>query len=58
MSKEDYNVDNGASRVQTFISNFKNRIKKRKEKESNKKMKGLEDKIKKLKLELSSQITQ
>ena len=25
MSKEDYNVDNGASRVQTFISNFKNR---------------------------------
>ena len=32
--------------------------KKRKEKESNKKMKGLEDKIKKLKLELSSQITQ
>ena len=30
MSKEGYNVDKEASRVQTFISNFKNRELKKK----------------------------
>ena len=35
-SKEGYNADYEASRVQTFISNFKNRELKKIEKESNK----------------------
>ena len=48
-SKEGYNADYEASRVQTFISNFKNRELKKIEKESNKKIKELEDKIKKSK---------
>ena len=50
--------DYEASRVQTFISEFKNRELEKLEKESNKKIKKLEDKIKKLKLELTSQTTQ
>ena len=48
-SKEGYNADYEASRVQTFISNFKSRELKKIEKESNKKIKELEDKIKKTK---------
>ena len=56
-SKEGYNADYEASRVQTFISNFKKKLKKL-EKESDKKIKGLEDEIKNLKLELTSQTTQ
>ena len=57
-SKEGYNADYEASRVQTFISEFKNRELEKLQKESNKKIKKLEDKIKKLKLELTSQTTQ
>ena len=49
-SKEGYNADYEASRVQTFISNFKNKELKKLEKESNKKIKELEDEIKILKL--------
>ena len=56
-SKKGYNADYEASRVQTFISNFKKKLKKL-EKESDKKIKGLEDEIKNLKLELTSQTTQ
>ena len=56
-SKEGYNADYEASRVQTFISNFKKKLKKL-ENESDKKIKGLEDEIKNLKLELTSQTTQ
>ena len=48
-SKEGYNADYEAGRVQTFISNFKSRELKKIEKESNKKIKELEDKIKKTK---------
>ena len=48
-SKEGYNADYEASRVQTFISNFKSRELKKIEKESNKTIKELEDKIKKTK---------
>ena len=43
-SKEDYDVDYEASRIQTFISKFKDR----KSKKLNKKLKEREDKIKKL----------
>ena len=57
-SKEGYDVDYEVSRVQTFISKFKDRQLKKSEKESNKKLKELENKIKKLKLQLTSQITQ
>ena len=46
-SKEDYNADYEASRVQTFISEFKNKKLKKLE-ESNKKLKELEDEIKKI----------
>ena len=56
MSKEGYNADYEASRVQTFISEFKNE-KLKKIEESNQKKKELEDKIKNLKLELASQTT-
>ena len=49
-SKKGYNADYEASRVQTFISNFKNKELKKLEKESNKKIKELEDEIKNLKL--------
>ena len=51
---EDYEI----VRVQSFISEFKDRQLKKLEKESNKKIKELEDKIKELKLQLTSQITQ
>ena len=56
ISKEGYNADYEASRVQTFISEFKNE-KLKKIEESNQKKKELEDKIKNLKLELASQTT-
>ena len=56
-SKEGYNADYKASRAQIFISEFKNK-KFKKLGGSNKKIKELEDEIKKLKLELASQITQ
>ena len=46
-SKENYDADYEASRIQTFISKFKN-----KEKENE--VKKLEDKIKKLKLQLTN----
>ena len=57
-SKEGYDVDYEVSRMQTFISKFKGRQLKKSEKESNKKLKELENEIKKLKLQLTSQITQ
>ena len=57
-SKEGYNADYEASRVEAFIGNFKNRELKKIEKESNKKIKQLENERKKLKLELTSQTTQ
>ena len=44
MSKEDFDVDYEASRIQTFISKFKDR----KLKKLNKKLKEREDKIKNL----------
>ena len=44
MSKEGYNADYEASRMQTFISKFKER----RLKKLNKKLKELEDKIEKL----------
>ena len=51
-SKEDSNADYEASRVQTFISEFKNEKLKKLEGSNNKKKH--EDKIKKIKLELAS----
>ena len=51
---EDYEI----VRIQSFISEFKDRQLKKLEKESNKKIKELEDEIKELKLQLTSQITQ
>ena len=50
-SKEGYDADYEASRIQTFISKFRDRQLKK----SNKKIKELEDKIKELKLQLTSQ---
>ena len=44
--------------MQSFISEFKDRQLKKLEKESNKNLKGLEDEIKELKLQLTSQTTQ
>ena len=49
-SKEDYDADYEASRIQTFISKFKHR----ESKKLNKNLKELEDEIEKL----TSQITQ
>ena len=51
---EDYEI----GRIQSFISEFKDRQLKNLEKESNKKIQELEDEIKELKLQLRSQITQ
>ena len=51
---EDYEI----GRIETFISKFKDRQLKKLEKESNKRIKELEDEIKELKLQLPSQITQ
>ena len=51
---EDYEI----GRTETFISKFKDRQLKKLEKESNKRIKELEDEIKELKLQLPSQITQ
>ena len=51
---EDYEI----GRIEIFISEFKNRQLKKLEKESSKKIKELEDKIKELKLQLTSQISQ
>ena len=50
-SKENYDADYEASRIQTFISKFK-------DKEKENKIKELEDKIKKLKLQLINQSVQ
>ena len=50
-SRENYDADYEASRIQTFINKFKN-----KEKENE--IKKLEDEIKKLKLQLTNQSTQ
>ena len=50
-SRENYDTDYEASRIQTFINKFKN-----KEKENE--IKKLEDEIKKLKLQLTNQSTQ
>ena len=49
-SREGYNADYEASRIQTFITEFK-------EKEKEKKIKELEDEIKKLKLQLTNEST-
>ena len=49
-SKEGYDADYEVSRIQTFISKFKDRQLKKLEKESHKKLKELHDKIKKLRL--------
>ena len=51
MKKNDYDTDYEASKIQIFISKFKD--KKIKEKEN--KIKELEDKIKKIKLQLTNQ---
>ena len=51
---EDYEI----GRIQTFISKFKNRQLGKLEKKSNKRIKELEDEIKKIKLQLTSQTTQ
>ena len=51
---EDYEI----GRIEIFISEFKNRQLKKLEKESSKKIKELEDKIKELKLQLTCQISQ
>ena len=53
-SKEGYDANYETGRIQTFISKFKDRQLRKLEKESNKKMKELEDEIKKLKLQLTS----
>ena len=50
-SRENYDADYEASRIQTFISKFK-------DKEKENKIKELEDKIKKLKLQLINQSVQ
>ena len=50
-SKEGYDADYEASRIQTFII----KVRDRQLKKSNKKIKELEDKIKELKLQLTSQ---
>ena len=50
-SKKGYDPDYESGRVQTFVSKFKNRQLRILEKESNKKIKELEDKIKKLKFQ-------
>ena len=47
-SRENYDADYEASRIQTFISKFK-------DKENENKIKELEDEIKKLKLQLTNQ---
>ena len=53
-SRENYDADYEASRIQTLISQFKeNTIK-----EKDNKMKELEEEIKKLKLQLTNQSTQ
>ena len=57
MSKH-YNEDYAIGRIETFISKFKDRQLKKLEKESNEKIKELQYKIKELKLQLTSQITQ
>ena len=50
-SRENYDVDYEASRIQVFISQFKeNKIKKR-----DNKIKALKDEMKKLKLQLTNQ---
>ena len=46
-SKEGHDADYEVSRIQTFISKFKDRQLKKSEKESNEKLKELEDEIKK-----------
>ena len=53
-----YDEDCEIGRIQSFISEFKDRQLKKSKKESNKKLKGLEDEIKELKLQLTSQTTQ
>ena len=53
-ASKHYDEDYEISRIQTFLSKFKNRQLKKSEKKSNKKIKELEDKIKKLKLKLTS----
>ena len=57
-ASKHYDEDYEISRIQTFLSKFKNRQLKKSEKKSNKKIKELEDKIKKLKLKLTSGTTQ
>ena len=49
-AERDYDTDYEVSKIQTFISKFKDRQLKKLEKESNKKIKELEDEIKILKL--------
>ena len=53
-----YDQDYEIGRIKAFISKFKDRQLQNLEKESNEKVKELEDKIKELKLQLTSQITQ
>ena len=53
-----YDKNYEIGRIETFISKFKDRQLKKLEKESNEKIKELQYKIKELKLQLTSQITQ
>ena len=54
-SRENYDADYEASRIQTFISEFKDKEKEKKIKENENKIKELEDEIKKLKVQLINQ---
>ena len=53
-----YDEDYETGRLQSFVSEFKDIQLKKLEKESNKKIKELEDKIKELKLQMASQTSQ
>ena len=56
-SRENYDADYEASRIQTFISKFKDKEKENKMKEKENKTKELEDEMKKLKLQLTNPST-
>ena len=56
LTQEGYDADYEVSRIQTFISEFKDKRLKKLGKEWNKKMKELEGKIEGLKLQLTSPI--
>lgn len=57
-TSKDYDANHKIGRTQTFISKLKNKHLKKLEKESSKKTKELEDKTRKLKLQLTSQSAQ